>query len=43
MFKIGDKIKITNMKGEDHYNGREGVIEYIDGLDHFMGHGVGLQ
>jgi len=24
MFKIGDKVRIINMKGEDHYNGREG-------------------
>ena len=37
MFKIGDKIRIINMKGEDHYNGREGVIEYIDGLDQLHG------
>ena len=42
MFKIGDKIKITNMKGEDHYNGREGVIEYIDGLDQLHGTWGGL-
>ncbi len=25
------------MKDEDHYNGREGVIEYIDGLDQLHG------
>ena len=37
MFKIGDKIRIINMKGEDHYNGREGVIDYIDGLDQLHG------
>lgn len=37
MFKIGDKIRIIDMKGEDHYNGREGVIEYIDGLDQLNG------
>ena len=37
MFKIGDKIRIIDMKGEDHYNGREGVIEYIDGLDQLHG------
>jgi hypothetical protein len=37
MFRIGDKIRIINIKGEDHYNGREGVIEYIDGLDHLHG------
>lgn len=37
MFKIGDKIRIIDMKGEDHYNGRKGVIEYIDGLDQLHG------
>ncbi len=37
MYKIGDKIRIIDMKGEDHYNGREGVIEYIDGLDQLHG------
>ncbi|MEW6606270.1 MAG: DUF4314 domain-containing protein [bacterium] len=37
MFKIGDKIRIIDMKGEDHYNGREGVIEYIDGLNQLHG------
>lgn len=37
MFKIGDKIRIIDMKSEDHYNGREGVIEYIDGLDQLHG------
>ena len=37
MYKIGDKIRIISMKGEDLYNGREGVIEYIDGLDQLHG------
>ena len=37
MFKIGDKIRIIDMKGEDQYNGRDGVIEYIDGLDQLHG------
>ncbi len=37
MFKIGDKIRIIDMKGEDHYTGREGVIEYIDGLNQLHG------
>jgi len=37
MFQIGDKIRIIDMKGEDHYNGRKGVIEYIDGLDQLHG------
>lgn len=30
MVKIGDKIKILNMKDDTHYNGGEGVVEYID-------------
>ena len=42
MFKIGDTIRIINMKGEDHYNSREGVIEYIDGLDQLHGTWGGL-
>ena len=37
MFKVGDKIRIIDMKGEDHYNGREGIIERIDGLDQLHG------
>lgn len=37
MFKIGDKIRIIDMKGEDHYKGKEGVIEYIDELDQLQG------
>ena len=42
MFKIGDKIRIISMKGEDQYNGREGIIEYIDGLDQLHGTWGGL-
>jgi hypothetical protein len=42
MYKIGDKIRIISMKGEDHYNGREGIIEYIDGLDQLHGTWGGL-
>jgi len=37
VYKIGDRIRIIDMKGEDHYNGREGVVEYIDGLDQLHG------
>ena len=37
MYKIGVKIRIIAMKGEDKYNGREGVIEYIDGLNQLHG------
>ena len=42
MFKVGDKIRIIEMKGEDRYNGREGVIEFIDGLNQFHGTWGGL-
>jgi len=42
MFKIGDRIRIIEMKGEDHYNGREGIIEYIDGLNQLHGTWGGL-
>ena len=37
MYKIGDKIRIIDMKGEDHYNDREGVIEYVDGINQLHG------
>lgn len=39
MFKIGDKIRIIDMKGKDHYNGREGVglvWKLISGLWYHM-------
>lgn len=28
--KIGDKIRIIEMKDEPHYTEREGVVKYID-------------
>ena len=27
MYKVGDKIKILNMRGEPQYAGKEGIIE----------------
>ena len=36
-FKVGDKIRIVEMAGEPHYNGREGVIESIDDLGQLEG------
>lgn len=30
MVKQGDKIRIIKMEGEPQYNGKEGVIEFID-------------
>ena len=38
MVKVGDKIRIIHMQGEeDGYNGREGVVEYIDGIGQLHG------
>jgi len=34
---IGDTIKIINMEGEPHYNGREGVVTHIDDADQIHG------
>ena len=28
--KVGDKIKIIKMQGEEQYNGKEGVVTSID-------------
>lgn len=30
MVKVGDKVRIINMKGEPHYSGKEGIILFID-------------
>ena len=37
MTKIGDKIKIIQMEGESKYEGREGVVKYIDDLGQLHG------
>lgn len=37
MAKVGDKIKIINMEGEPQYTGKEGVIEFIDGIGQLHG------
>lgn len=42
MFKVGDKIRIIEMKGEESSNDREGVIEYIDALNQLHGTWGGL-
>jgi hypothetical protein len=42
MYKIGDKIRIIKMNGEDNYNGREGIIEYIDSINQLHGTWGGL-
>ena len=28
--KVGDKIKIIKMEGEEEYNGKEGIVTSID-------------
>ena len=40
--KIGDKIRIMDMKGESHYNGKEGVVEHIDSMNQIHGSWGGL-
>lgn len=37
MAKIGDKIKIINMTGEDGYEGKTGIIELIDDFGQLHG------
>lgn len=37
MVKIGDVIRIIKMQNECHYDGRIGIVEYIDGLDQLHG------
>lgn len=40
--KVGDKIKIVEMKGEPHYAGREGTVTYIDDIGQLHGSWGGL-
>lgn len=37
MAKVGDKIKIDYMKNDEHNNGREGIIEFIDSQNQLHG------
>ena len=37
MIKIGDKIKIIEMKGEQQYRGKVGVVEHIDDIGQLHG------
>jgi len=41
-FEIGQKIKIISMEGEPQYNGKEGVINYIDDIGQLHGTWGGL-
>lgn len=41
--KVGDKIRINHLKDEDdRYDGREGVVEYIDSIGQLHGTWGGL-
>ena len=40
--EVGQKIRIIKMEGEPHYDGREGVIKYIDALKQLNGSWGGL-
>jgi len=42
MPKVEDKLRIIHMKGEEHYKGREGVIECIDDIGQLHGTWGGL-
>lgn len=35
--KVGDKIRIIEMKDEPHYSGREGIVKHIDDADQIHG------
>lgn len=35
--KVGDKVHIIYMKGEQDYNGREGVVQHIDDIGQLHG------
>jgi hypothetical protein len=41
-FEIGQKIRIISMEGEPQYNGKEGVIDYIDSIGQLHGTWGGL-
>lgn len=42
MAKVGDTIRILKMEGEPNYNGKEGVVLYIDSLGQLHGTWGGL-
>ena len=42
-YKVGQKVRIIQLKGEDtRYDGKEGVIEHIDGIGQLHGTWGGL-
>jgi hypothetical protein len=42
MFKVGDRIRINQMKGESTYDGRVGIIQHIDDQNQLHGTWGGL-
>lgn len=42
MFKVGDKIRIIQMKGEPTYEGRVGIIQHVDDQNQLHGTWGGL-
>lgn len=40
--KVGDAIRIIYMDGEPHYNGRSGVVTFIDAIGQLHGTWGGL-
>lgn len=42
MFKVGDKIRIIQMKGEPSYENRVGIIQHIDDQNQLHGTWGGL-
>ncbi len=40
--KVGDIIKIIEMKGEPHYNGKTGKVNHIDSIGQIHGSWGGL-
>lgn len=40
--KVGDKIRIIKMTDEPSYEGREGIVEYIDDIGQLHGTWGGL-
>lgn len=37
MVKVGDKVRIIEMKGEPQYSGKEGYVMFIDGIGQIHG------
>ena len=43
LYKVGQRVHIIHLQGEDNrYDGKEGVVEYIDGICQLHGTWGGL-